>query len=560
MHHITFSESTSFTTALLVPLHQLNQTKLREHYVNKLDEESTIAFSLTTDGKKPSVKHQKAYLASLLKAVDSLGIELLLVCEPNYFKTLTKQTKTEPHYGYVMDCKIKDYEHLKVVLCPNYSALFYNPTLQNTIDLALSTVNSYFDNSYVPLGTDLIKYSNLTTDPEEIKVIIDSLYKYPLLTADVETFSLKFYETDIATISFAWNEHEGVAFTVSAEVVNDYLIPSSNKPIEQYLKTFFENYKGKLIWHNANFDLKIIVNSLWMTDLLDEEGKQQGIEVMTNNFEDTKLITYLATNSTSGNNLSLKHQAHEFAGNYAQESINDITLIPHKELLQYNLVDTMSTFYVFNKHCPTMLEDNQLTVYEEIFKPSVKVLLQVELTGMPLNMERVNEAELILKEDIAKAITYLNSNSLIVKYTEVLTHKAWVKEYESRVAKAKNPDKIKKKDFDLFPKSVFNPNSGLQVAGLLYEEFGLPILGTTDTGLPSTEGSILKSLKKHTDNQEYIEIIDNILVYVDAEKILSTFIKAFKNYSVMKPDGWYYLHGNFNLGGTVSGRLSSSQP
>ena len=44
------------------------------------------------------------------------------------------------------------------------------------------------------------------------------------------------------------------------------------------------------------------------------------------------------------------------------------------------------------------------------------------------------------------------------------------------------------------------------------------------------------------------------------DKILGTFIKAFKEKSILKDDGYYYLHGNFNLGGTVSGRLSSSDP
>jgi len=63
--------------------------------------------------------------------------------------------------------------------------------------------------------------------------------------------------------------------------------------------------------------------------------------------------------------------------------------------------------------------------------------------------------------------------------------------------------------------------------------------------------------------QEAIEIAKllNSLIEVSAvEKILGTFIKAFKERSIKKDDGIYYLHGNFNLGGTVSGRLSSSDP
>jgi len=44
------------------------------------------------------------------------------------------------------------------------------------------------------------------------------------------------------------------------------------------------------------------------------------------------------------------------------------------------------------------------------------------------------------------------------------------------------------------------------------------------------------------------------------DKILGTFIKAFKEKSILKDDGYYYLHGGFNLGGTVSGRLTSNNP
>ena len=40
--------------------------------------------------------------------------------------------------------------------------------------------------------------------------------------------------------------------------------------------------------------------------------------------------------------------------------------------------------------------------------------------------------------------------------------------------------------------------------------------------------------------------------------MLSTFIPAFEN-AYPAPDGWHYLYGSFHLGGTVSGRLSSSR-
>ena len=51
-----------------------------------------------------------------------------------------------------------------------------------------------------------------------------------------------------------------------------------------------------------------------------------------------------------------------------------------------------------------------------------------------------------------------------------------------------------------------------------------------------------------------------MIAYGGVTKILSTFIPAFEG-AISKDSGdTVWLHGNFNLGGTVSGRLSSSEP
>ena len=44
------------------------------------------------------------------------------------------------------------------------------------------------------------------------------------------------------------------------------------------------------------------------------------------------------------------------------------------------------------------------------------------------------------------------------------------------------------------------------------------------------------------------------------DKILTAFIPAFKEAAYSPKTDWHYLIGSFNLGGTVSGRLSSSSP
>lgn len=59
---------------------------------------------------------------------------------------------------------------------------------------------------------------------------------------------------------------------------------------------------------------------------------------------------------------------------------------------------------------------------------------------------------------------------------------------------------------------------------------------------------------------QIVKILDAIIQLQGVVKILDTFYKAFYLYTVPKDDGHYYLHGSLNLGGTVSGRMSHSDP
>jgi DNA polymerase-1 len=568
MRHVIFQQATEYPVAFLIKQSALNQKLLQEHYVTPLVNQGiqpnqVIGFSLAyNDSGKCPATLQKQYLSKLLPALDSLKVTTLVVADSAYFKTLTKQRKAEPHYGYVLPCAIAGFEHMSVILIPNYQSLFYNPALQDKVDVGLNTLATHLKGTYQAPGQNIIHSEYYPESFEDIKAMLETLKQYPKLTCDIETFSLKFWETGIATIGFAWDKHNGTSFCVDTNRFGQ-VSWIRNLAIHQLLHEFFETYTGTLIWHYANFDLKIIVNTLWMDSLLDERGKQHGIEVMTKNFDDTKLITYLATNSTAGNNLSLKYQAQEFAGNYAMSDINDITQIPISNLLRYNLVDCLSTWHVYEKHYPTMVADQQKDIYERLFLPSVKLILQMELTGMPLDMDAVIAAEKELGDIQIKCLNFIH-NSQLVKDAELrLTKDAWAKDYADRKSKAKNPDKIQPKDWDdyLANKYVtFNPNSNQQVQTLIYEIMGLPVIDLTDGKDPAVGGKTLKKLKNHTTNTDYHELIDALRDYYDVSKILDTFIKAFKESSVQKEDGWHYLHGNFNLGGTVSGRLSSSGP
>lgn len=549
MRHIIYQQRIKYPVTILIKPQQLKQKEIQDHYITPsgINPAEVVVFDLAYEAKKAPVKLQKEYLATLLPELCNLRSEVILCCDGAYFKTLTKQTKAEPHYGYALPCTISGYEHLKIVLCPNYAGLFFDPAIQSKIDLALTALATTHKGTYEVLGQDIIHSAYYPSTVEEIEAWLESLHQYPLLSADIEAFSLKFYKAGIGSIGFAWDEHNGGAFAV--DYTNE---PSKAQRIRQALKQFFETYQGKLIWHNASYDLTVLIFQLWMTGLVDQRGLLKGLHCMCKNFHDTKIVTYLATNSCAGNELGLKAQAHEFAGNYAQEDIKDITLIPLPDLLKYNLVDCLSTWYVANKHAHTMVLDEQWDIYNSLMIPSLKVIIQMQLVGMPLDMEEVKKAKAAMEQEKEQ---YLNTIK-IASVVDVLVHRLRARHVDSR------NNVLKKKQITLADDETlaieFNPNSNPQMQELLYDIMGLPVIDYTESKQPATGAKTLKKLINHTTNERHKEILDKLIKYSKVEKILSAFIPAFEE-APLAEDGCHYLFGNFNLGGTVSNRLSSSK-
>lgn len=285
--------------------------------------------------------------------------------------------------------------------------------------------------------------------------------------------------------------------------------------------------------------------------LLNVQGLLEGLEVLTRNVQDTRIISYLATNSTAGNDLKLKSLAHEFAGNWAKEDIKDIRKIPLPELLQYNLIDALSTQYVKTKYYPQMCIDNQENLYTSLMLPSLKVIIQMELTGMAMNPQKIEETKQILEKEQQECLDILQNSPVIKMFNRLVQQTA--------MEKANAKLKTKQHPLEKFADELFNPNSGPQLQRLLYEQMGLPVLDYTDTKQPATGADTIEKLINHTQEPAYKEILEALIRLGKVAKILSAFIPAFEK-GVDKPDGRKYLHGGFNLGGTVSGRLSSSKP
>lgn len=514
-----------------------------------LDPAEVIAYELHQTGKKTPATVMREYLDELIPILADMGAKYLLVGEGEYFKVLTGVNKADAYLGYVLPNKYPADRagDFHVLYIPNYRQVFYDPgKTRARITQATDALWNHRHDLYRDPGCSIIKFSAYPESVTDIGTWLQKLMEKPALAVDIEGFSLKHFSAGVGTISFAWNKHEGIAFAVDLGL---------NPPaIRKMLIEFFTNYRGRLIWHNAGYDVGVLIYQLFMDHLIDTEGLLKGLEVFySRNWDDTKIIAYLATNSTAGNELGLKVLAQEFAGNYAVEEIKDITKIPLPQLLEYNLVDSLSTWFVYEKYWGTLIQDQQLEIYEELFKPALIDITQMQLTGMPVDMNQVIRVKSVLQGILEEILAKMQAHPMVREFTYTLREE----HVETR------NQELKKKRISIDDEETqavfFNPNSTPQKQRLLFELAGLPVIERTKTKQPATGADVLEKLKAYTTDQSVKDLLDVFLAFAAVDKIVGTFIPAMEG-AQLAEDGCHYLFGNFNLGGTVSGRLSSSDP
>jgi DNA polymerase-1 len=556
MKQITFDVDTSgITTAILIKSDNMIKQQLEYFYIKPLeklgvDPKTIIAFELAYTDGKVSAKDGKAYVTDLLKMLNFMGIQHIIVADSNYFKFLTGIQKTATARGYVHKCSIHPYKHMNVILSMNYGVIYHNDSAVVDLERSLVTYTGLvLANQESNFNHSVIQNSYYPSNLFDVYTQLQKLHLQPMLTCDIETFSLRFEKAGIGTIAFAWDLHSGIAFEVDC-----LRSMQENHIIRGMLKDFFDTYQGKLIFHNALFDAKILIYQLYMEHDADWEGLERGLEVFSD-IHDSMVVAFLATNSTADAPLGLKELAYDYVGDYA-EDVKDIRLVDKSRLLEYNLTDCLATWYVYNKYYPVMVNDDQMDFYYSMAIPTLRISLKMMLVGLPMNMKQVSKTK--------DKLTLLN-----LKYASQIANNTYVQQarHMNNVAKWRNANsKLKKKirplsDFN----DPFNPNSDDQLSMLLYDVLKLPILDTTKSGAPSTSSKVIKRLKDHELAQPHLQLLDSIIGVSETSTVINTFISAFESYAFTRKaptefNDTVWLNGNLKSTGTVSGRYSSGEP
>lgn len=511
------------TTVILIKDDATHKASIKDHYLDFLVTQGVPADTVTVlpllynTPVKVIAKTAKAYLDKLLTRIPIVATKLI-IADANYFKFITGKQKVSDNYGATVRGKHPGYDRFECVYVPNYRSLFKQPENQALIEAGLRAISGN-------AATAVIRHADYCIRYGSDRDALDNLHRYPVLTCDIETNGLHL-EAQLLSISFAWSKHEGIAINLRTTGV-------------WYLKQFLKSYKGRLIFHFALFDCKILIRNLFMDHGTDYEGLMEGLQCFRR-VDDTMLLTYIEKNATTHVPLGLKEAALEYVGNYAIE-IEDASKYSVQELLTYNLIDCLGSFYLYEKYAHQLTSEP----YVKIFQPSIYLLLKMMIVGLPLDSKRVEEVDNVLAAKIITLEAMIQQNPYVIQFNDILR--------ADECAKANAKLKVKVKPLSDFDDVQFNPNSGPQLIKLLFEMLKLPILDRTKTGAPTTGADTLNDLKNHTTDTDIIDLLSAVQDLADVTKIKNTFIRPF-----LREPGW--VHGNLKLGGTQSGRLSSDNP
>lgn len=343
--------------------------------------------------------------------------------------------------------------------------------------------------------------TKIVSNAKQLRWLINNLSVASTISYDIETYThdgSNFEEwhgdrSCIVSISFSWKPGQAAVLLLHHEM-SPWEDPDR---VLQLLKPCLERPDAKYIAHNGKFDAR------WLA--------AKGIKV-PQTFD-----TMLAAHMLDENRLKgLKPLSQLLLGADAYDVGDDLAdafHMPPKRLCIYNGKDTDYTLRLYHVFRDQLIaEPRTARLFQKLMMPASNVLVDIEGTGIGLDLERVAERKSIAERNVEKL------------------ERAMLK----LVPEHKRDD--------------FNFNSHQQIAQWLFVDLGLPIIERTGKGAPSSKESVLLQLRHES------KAVEALLLYRGWVKWLG----FLNNWATNNDNG--RLHGTYKLFGTVTGRLSCQNP
>jgi len=318
-------------------------------------------------------------------------------------------------------------------------------------------------------------------------------FNWSVIALDTETTSLKYMDLQVEGVSLC--DGKKTVYVPCSDL--DWLFPYKHK-----IKV--------LIAHNIVFDLKVLYKygiklncelfDTMIADHLINENKRHGLKLLSKELLGESPISY------------------EEAAKHGTDS---------KEFFNYAMNDAEWTYKIALLHKQELRKQNMMKLFRDIEMPFQYVLLDMEINGISIDIQKVKEYTKQL-EDLCLQLELQMLDSLNIKYdfqTDLITGA-------------------------LRPMHNVNFNSNKQLADILFNKLGLPILEETPTGQPKVGKSTINIYKL---KYPFVELLAK---YKVARKFLTSFFLPLPQF--IDKDG--RVRPGFRDHGTVTGRLSSQRP
>ncbi len=334
---------------------------------------------------------------------------------------------------------------------------------------------------------------------EELEKLVAEMQQQNLIVLDTETTSTNPRFAEIVGYSFSWKYGEAYYVPVQAPAGDPQIDPQQAL---EALRPVLENEAIEKAGQNLKYELVVL--------------KGAGVELRGALF-DTMLADYLldpGERNHSLDDLAARYLNHrtikikELIG--AGKKQKQMNQIPVELVTPYAAEDADVPFRMtatLKQH----LADAELTqLYSTLEAPLVRVLAQMEFTGIKVDIERLKE--------------------LSIKH-------------------GKQIEAAEKEIYELAGRK-FNINSPKQLGNVLFEDLGLPVVKKASSG-PSTAVDVLTVLAREH------EMPAKVLDYRQNMKLKSTYIDALPE--LVHPETGR-VHTSFTQTVAATGRLSSTEP
>ena len=344
------------------------------------------------------------------------------------------------------------------------------------------------------------------------KALQDELFKHlaaqESFCFDIETTSLDRHSAKLLGIAFSWKAHEG------------WYLPFSESQISN-LKSLL-NSSSEKIGHNLKYDLSVLLAheievtgpffDTMLADALAAPERRHSMDYLSEillGYTPVKLadIAEAAVDNSAQDDLF----AHAAKKSSKSKDL-DIASIPLETLAEYAAEDADVTFQLAQKLRPLLEETGQEKIFSEIECPLLPVLVRMEMEGIGIDLESLQDIGKDLQQTIEKLA----------------------------------------KSIEAHAGTPFNIASPKQLGQILFDH--LKLLDKpkkTKTGQYKTDEQTLSSLLGMHP------IIEEILEYREASKLKSTYLDALPNHIAQETGR---IHTHFHQLIAATGRLASSDP